>query len=118
MKKLLVSCFVLGLALLAGPAIAHVKVVSTTPVDGEVVKVSPAHFEITYSKDVRLIKFQLVSEGQEIPLNYEKNFKPFSKFNIPLTELAEGEYKAEWTIMGSDSHKMDKEITFKVKTKN
>ncbi|AOE49852.1 copper resistance CopC family protein [Kangiella sediminilitoris] len=118
MKKLLVAYFVMVLAILASTANAHVKVVSTAPADGEQVVTSPTNFEINYSKEVRLIKFKLVSEGKEIPLDFKTNFTPATSFDIPLTKLPEGEYKAKWTIMGSDSHKMNKDVTFKVITKN
>lgn len=117
MKKVLFITFCALFFLVSNTAQAHIKVVNTEPSNNAALNSSPGTVEIQYSKDVRLVKVALFSgDNKTLELDYKADFSPESDFSIQLPELSDGEYRFEWTAMGSDAHKMDESLTFTVKS--
>ena len=115
MKNFIYTVFVLGFVAIFNIASAHVKVVKTSPVSGETLESSPSSLTISYSKNVRLVSIKLShTDGGEISLDYKLTYAPTAEFVIPVPELKPGKYKAEWVIMGTDSHKMNSSLSFEV----
>jgi len=115
MKNLIYTIFALGFVAIFNIASAHVKVVMTSPASGEALESSPSSLTISYSKKVRLVSIKLSHAGNgEINLDYKLTYAPTAEFVIPLPELEAGKYKAEWVIMGADSHKMNSSLSFEV----
>ena len=115
MNKLLLTTFAVLVLLFSYTTKAHIKVLSTYPENEQVLQGSPDNIQVTYSRNVRLISLQLVQGNSEVDLKYTLNYSPSKEFIIPLSEnLIDGDYKFTWTIMGADSHKMEKEIVFSI----
>ncbi|WP_223668802.1 copper resistance CopC family protein [Kangiella shandongensis] len=118
MKKIVFMTFCALTLLISNTAQAHIKVVNTEPSNNAALDSSPGTVEIQYSKSVRLVRVALFnSDSKALELDYKPDYSPESDFNIQLPELSDGEYRFEWTAMGSDAHKMVESLTFTVKSK-
>jgi methionine-rich copper-binding protein CopC len=111
---------------LAAPALAHVKVASSTPAEGSTVA-APKTVVLNFSDTLLPTKtgVELVMTAMPGHANHGimpiKNFVPaWSNGNRTLTlnlrqPLRTGTYEARWQSTGGDGHKMAGKVTFVVK---
>ena len=114
MNRLLSIIVLLSALLFSYNVNAHIKVLSTSPSNGQVIEASPKVIDIEYSKDVRLTSFEMIHQGRVIEIDYNLNYAPSSNFTIDLPKLEPGNYTFTWTIMGGDGHKMNGKINFSI----
>lgn len=104
------------LALLAGPALAHVSVKTTSIENAAVIEESPETFSFTFSQPVGLIAFSIrTGAGEAVDLGYKPPKAPAEAFTVPLPDLAPGLYTVEWRTMSKDGHPMTGKSTFELK---
>lgn len=87
---------------------AHTELSNIVPADGAVINQSLSALELSFTADVRLLRLALMHAGQH---SVDIGFKPAAdtkrQFSVPLTNLQEGPYELQWTIMGADGHTME-----------
>lgn len=114
-KSLYLTLLVLALSWLPGGLIAHTALVSSSPADGDTLQQSPDSVELVFQAPVRLMKFELATAaGQPVTLQVPRGNEGQERFSIPLTPLQAGQYRASWTVMGSDTHRMTGTFAFAI----
>ena len=104
----------LVLLVLAGAALAHTKLSSTKPADGETVA-APSEIWLIFSAPVRLTAVKIESKDGarirvgEFPTDIRETFA------VPLDDaLAPGDYLVTWRSVSGDSHIVSGEFRFSV----
>ncbi|MBL4573488.1 MAG: copper resistance protein CopC [Gammaproteobacteria bacterium] len=105
---------VLGLMLsVPVQSLAHVALVSSMPENGSIVNVAPGSIMLEFTEEVRLLKATVSVKGDEA---MDIGFKPVAKaekhFMVALPSLIQGDYLVNWTVMGSDGHRMEESFSF------
>ena len=112
-KTIILTCLVL----FSSTVIAHTPLTASSPKNNDVLSASPESIALEFKADVRLMKFNLVSQEEKaVTLDFKPNRKPEKAFSIEVPELELGKYKASWMIMGEDGHKIKGEFAFTVDT--
>jgi methionine-rich copper-binding protein CopC len=87
---------------------AHTELSSIVPADGAVINQPLSALELSFTTDVRLLRLALMHAGQH---SVDIGFKPTAdtkrQFSVPFTNLQEGPYELQWTIIGADGHTME-----------
>ncbi|WP_157823166.1 copper resistance CopC family protein [Psychromonas sp. MB-3u-54] len=107
---------ILSFLVVSNLAIAHSHLKNSFPKEGEQLNQSPEDFTLEFTAQVKLVRLQLTDQsGNSIKLNAKpsKDFK--AAFSIALPVLETGSYKVKWLAMGKDAHKLQGDISFKVK---
>ncbi|MDX1404130.1 MAG: copper resistance protein CopC [Woeseiaceae bacterium] len=111
-------------AALPGVALAHAKIVSTVPADGDFVT-SPSTLALSFDNDVTLTGLELhviagvndegrTVEGDVVELEFDAG-KVARSFNIEVKQpLPPGEYYLLWRCVATDSHFSTGEFFFTV----
>ncbi|WP_196139315.1 copper resistance CopC family protein [Aliikangiella sp. G2MR2-5] len=109
---------VVGFLLLFSMAVnAHSKLIASEPADGSVADASPEKLKLTFSSKVRLIKVEMKDmEGENVEMAFMLSPIASENFEIPLPRLLAKKYRVSWVAMGKDSHKMNGEFSFEIKT--
>lgn len=108
---MIAAIFILGVT----SAVAHSSLQRISPQAGEVFTVPPAHFSIEYSKEVRLVKLNLVDQFDNNVALPKKLLRQESKQHlIEFPTLSVGSYRLSWILMGSDGHKMKGKTHFSI----
>jgi len=107
---------VLGMmVLLPVQSLAHVALVNSMPEKGSTVNVAPSSIMLEFTEEVRLLKATVSVKGSEA---LDIGFKPVAKaekhFMVALPSLNQGEYLVNWTVMGSDGHRMEESFNFTI----
>lgn len=115
--KRLASCAALTLA--AGFASAHPGLVSSSPKAGELLDVAPRTIRLSFNEPVEP-SFTTVKvtdpSGRELPVQPAQADGGNSRsVALPLTAATPGTYKADWSALGRDGHRMKGEFSFTVK---
>ncbi|GGG83833.1 copper resistance CopC family protein [Paenibacillus radicis (ex Gao et al. 2016)] len=118
LKMMASNIFVLLAALLIlfpSAAMAHSKMDSAVPGDGETVNVSPSEITMTFNTKIeKLSKFKLLNEAAE-EVKTGKSVVDGNTMSGDLPEkLANGSYTVKWTIMGADGHTISGDYSFTV----
>ena len=109
-----------ALALSAGSALAHPKVISAVPAANGVSAGSPKDIRIKFN-EAPFAKFATVTvqsaAGQAIKTGkVAVDPKDKTQIVVPVAEtLAPGAYKVNWTASGADTHKVNGTFSFTVK---
>ena len=75
----------------------------------------PEMLEVTFDDSVRLVNLLLVNSKEEtIEIDFAPTMDASETFSYALPSLAPDTYKASWTIMGEDGHKMKGDFSFMV----
>lgn len=102
---------------LATPALAHTKLVKSTPAADATVT-SPKTITLTFNE--RLVpafsKFELAmpAHGMAIPVRTALSADGKQIVGTVGSPLTKGDYKISWTAAGADGHKMTGTVAFKV----
>lgn len=95
-------------------AYAHTGLRESIPADGAMIKTEPNEIHLVFSGPVKLMKFQLMGVGHEMPTAFEPNSEPQSDFVIATPGMHPGKFTVNWAVMGSDGHPMSDSFTFEV----
>jgi len=126
MSRFLIAAAALSLAILPGPALAHSKLVSSSPAANATVA-KPTKLTLTFSEKflapmsgVELVMTGMPGMADHPPMPI-KGFKtalaPDGKTMVVTLPraLPAGDYDLKWHIVGADQHKMEGGYSFKVK---
>ncbi len=93
----------------------HHGLISSTPKDNAMLMETPEKIEVTFGDAVRLVSLTLVnSEDEPVEIDFAPSMEASETFTYALPMLMPNTYKASWTIMGKDGHKMKGDFTFMV----
>ncbi len=105
--KILLAFLFAALTLAGSTAFAHSSLHKAEPSMGAVLAEAPQNLTLEFSGAVRLINVAITDEeGNPVPLSTSRVMQLQPQFVLPLPTLKAGTYDVEWTIMGSDTHKM------------
>ena len=126
MSRFLIAAAALSLAILPGAALAHSKLVSSSPAANATVA-KPTKLTLTFSEKflapmsgVELVMTGMPGMADHAPMPI-KGFKtalaPDGKTMVVTLPraLPAGDYDLKWHIVGADQHKMEGGYSFKVK---
>lgn len=105
-----------GIAFAALPLLAqaHTALKTSVPEDGATMQVAPASVQLEFKGPVRLMKFELESDGQSLPVEFEPNSEPVAAYNIASPILQPGTVTVNWSAMGADGHILSDSFSFTV----
>lgn len=102
----------------ANPAFAHTKLVSSNPAANATVTTSPRTITLTFNERVvpAFSKFELSMPEHDMNVPVETTVSSDGKRIIGTlrSPLHKGSYAIHWTAAGSDGHKMEGHVNFKV----
>lgn len=108
---LLLPILMLGSSLLQ----AHTALEKVEPQEAAVMHKSPAQLELGFTDPVQLLKLAVVnSAGVAVDTGFKPAAKSMKTFQIALPVLAPAAYKASWTVVGKDGHRVQGSVDFKV----
>ncbi len=111
----LLKVFCLSVAvLLQIGASAHTGLRESIPADGAMIKMEPNEIHLVFSGPVKLMKFQVMGVGHEMPSAFEPNSEPQSDFVIATPGMHPGKFTVNWAVMGADGHAMSGSFAFEV----
>ncbi|MBN9034646.1 MAG: copper resistance protein CopC, partial [Rhizobiales bacterium] len=114
--RLLPAAAVLLLAwlCLAGPAWAHASLVSTQPVDGDVLASAPETFSLTFSEPVSPLALKLVKpDGAALPLPDFELRDATLVIRAPK-DLERGTHVLSWRVTSEDGHPVGGSVVFSI----
>ena len=119
MTRIAHSLLALILAAMAVPALAHGKLVNSTPSNGATLPAAPREIRFQFSEPVEptftVVKL-LGPAGQDVATNKAHVDETDAKtVVVGLPGLSAGAYRARWSTMGHDGHRVKGEIGFTVK---
>jgi copper transport protein len=98
----------------SAPASAHAYVVDTDPLDGSVLKASPARLRVTFNETVRLASDAVElydAKGRSVPVRVGGRG---SGFTASPKRLAAGTYALIWNVVSADGHPVAGSLSFSV----
>jgi len=112
--KLLTLAFtVWGSMFASSMLLAHAGLAESNPGDKAVLNHSPENLEFIFSEEVRLLKVIVHdSSSMEVDTGFAPDSKAETLFSVVMPELSADTYTVEWTILGSDSHRVEGEFSF------
>ena len=117
-KSSLAAILAASTMLVASPAFAHTKLVSSTPGANATVRAAPRTITLTFNERVvpSFSKFELTmpDHRMNIPLRTTVSRDGKRIVGTPQSPLAKGSYAIHWTAAGADGHKMEGHINFRV----
>jgi methionine-rich copper-binding protein CopC len=107
-----------AMSLAAGSALAHPRVIRATPAAGGTVAMPPSEVTIRFSEKLEPAFSSFVvrdSEGKQVDKgDGALDKKDHQLMRASLQPLSPGVYKVEWRAVGTDTHKVSGDFTFKV----
>lgn len=99
---------------LAGPAWAHAALVSTQPVDGDVLAAAPESFSLTFSEPVSPLALKLVTpDGSALPLPGFELRDDTLTIRAP-ERLGRGTHVLSWRVASQDGHPVGGSVVFSI----
>ena len=99
---------------LAGPAWAHASLVSTRPVDGDVLASAPETFSLTFSEPVSPLALRLVKpDGAALPLPDFELRDATLVIRAPK-DLERGTHVLSWRVTSEDGHPVGGSVVFSI----
>jgi methionine-rich copper-binding protein CopC len=91
--------------ILAGSALGHARLRSTTPAANAELQVAPKTLTLTFNEEARLAVLTLSVGGKEIPVTVDRNAPAAARVTVALPPLAAGKYLVQWSALSSaDGH--------------
>lgn len=125
LPKSLLPALAAALALLPAPALAHAKLVGSTPAANSAVsKVTSVHLKFNEKLATSTVKTELVMTGMpgmadhppmKIAVTSAMGKDGKSMTLTPKRALVPGTYRVKWSAAGADTHRMGGEFGFTVK---
>ena len=125
MRPIYVSLAAALLVSLPAAALAHAKLISTTPTAGASVA-KPGKVELKFNEKLiaATVKTEIVMTGMpgmkdhppmKINHTYKMGKDGKSMILLPKRPLSSGTYQVSWSAAGTDTHRMGSEFSFTVK---
>ncbi len=92
----------LALAIAAGPAFGHARLVSSSPAPNATLSEAPKTLTLNFSEAAQLGVLKLTKAGKDVPVSFDRGAKAASSMAIPLPVLDAGTYEVEWTALAAD----------------
>ena len=103
------------LCLLPLQAVSHSKLESSEPADKTELTEAPEQLALTFNREVRLMKLELIDADKEaLAIGFKPSTEKAKTFEVALPTLEAGSYQAKWLAMSKDSHKIKGEFGFAV----
>jgi methionine-rich copper-binding protein CopC len=91
--------------ILAGSAIAHARLRSTSPAADAELRVAPKTLTLTFNEEARLAVLTLSVGGKQIPVTVDRNAPAAAQVSVALPPLAAGKYLVQWSALSPrDGH--------------
>jgi len=104
-----------ALCLFSSVLYAHTELKQAKPADGAVLNHAPAVLELAFSEPVQLLKLSVVDgTGVAVVTGFKAAADSKKTFSISLPALVPAVYKASWTIVGKDGHRVEAGLGFTV----
>ena len=107
-----------GLAVVATPAAAHVRVKSTSPPRGGTASTSIGSVTVTFTGAIRRGTLRVVRRGGRVVSVGSGGRDPrrISRLRVSLRSgLKAGRYRARWTCVAADGHRSDGSFRFRLR---
>ena len=118
MTQISAAAAALAVLLVPGAAAAHAALRAAEPPAGSALATAPAQIRLHFNEALEpaFTAVKLVGpDGKEIAVGQARvDATDPSKVVLPLPPLAPGTYKARWSTMGHDGHRMKGELGFSV----
>ncbi|AWB69052.1 copper resistance protein CopC [Saccharobesus litoralis] len=112
MKKLLTLLFTLTITF---SALGHAKLEAITPSNNAMLMHSPKELALSFNHAVKAVKVVLKKKkGQVVNFSFKPSKHAQKQFKWALPKLSPAMYEVEWTILGSDGHKIKGSSEFMV----
>lgn len=112
-KSLLSATCLMLAALLAMPVSAHTHLVKSQPADGAIIQEPLEELKLEFAEPVRLMRVDLSkAEGAPIEIDFIPSIGPGTTYDVAIPELAPGDYRVHWMLMGADGHKVTGSFRF------
>ena len=112
-RLLFLSAFIF-VTLFFSPVYAHTTLLSSLPVDGQLVKEKIHDLSLSFVGKIRLTKVSVNINGQRLGNLDLSKHKDFSKqFLLPFPFTQEGQFQVIWRGLGEDGHVLTGMIQFK-----
>ena len=83
-------------------AVAHAKLLSTSPAAGAQVDAAPKALTLEFNEAVQLAVLKLSSEGKDIPVAVDRGAAAAAQVTVALPALAAGTYQVQWSAITAD----------------
>lgn len=114
MKRLLIICLAL-IWLIPSTAMAHSKMETSIPAQGETINVSPELIEMSFDTKIEKISnFKLLNAAGEQMETERATVDNDTMTGAITAPLENGEYTVQWTIIGADGHAVEGKYSFTV----
>jgi copper resistance protein C len=101
MKGIWLACIAAG-ALLPLAALAHAKLLSTTPATGEQLAAAPKQLTLQFNEAVRIGVLKLSADGKDIPIELDRGAAGAPTVTVALPALAPATYRVQWSALTVD----------------
>ena len=103
------------LCLLPLQALSHSKLEATKPADQAELNTAPEELVLTFNREVRLMKLELIgAEQTALDIGFKPTTEKAKSYAFIVPTLAAGSYQVKWIAMSKDSHKIKGESGFTV----
>jgi len=105
--------------MIAGPAFAHARLVSSNPADNATVEAPPATIVLTFNEKLvaafTKVDLTMPAHGMKVAASSAATSDGKTLVVTPARPLGNGAYKLVWSTASADGHKMSGEIDFTVR---
>ncbi|MBW8832051.1 MAG: copper homeostasis periplasmic binding protein CopC [Burkholderiales bacterium] len=119
MKRLIHGLIAAACFLMASSVLAHATLQSSTPTNGSTLATAPTEIRLQFNEPIEITfsSVKLAGPGANtIKTDKAKADKDDEKSIVmPLPALPAGAYKAQWSTVGRDGHRVKGELSFTVK---
>ena len=95
------ACVALG-GLLPLAALAHAKLLSTTPATGEQLAVAPKQMTLQFNEPVQIGLLKLSADGKDIPIALDPGAAAAATVTVALPALVPATYRVQWSALTVD----------------
>jgi methionine-rich copper-binding protein CopC len=101
-KQVFAPAFAVAGMILAGLALGHAKLRSSSPPDDAQLQRAPESLTLNFNENVRLAVLTLTGDGKEIPLKLDRNAAAAPEVTVRLPPLSDGRYQVHWSALSPD----------------
>jgi methionine-rich copper-binding protein CopC len=99
---------------IAGAALAHARLQTSTPADGSVLQQSPATFSLKFDEPATITLLTLQKEGEALQKLQPPSSKPGTELSVPAPKLTAGSYSLNYKAVSADNHVVSGAIHFRL----
>lgn len=102
----------------AGPALAHARLMSSTPADHATVSAAPSTLTLTFNERIvpafSKVELAMPAHGMNMEVTSRVSEDGKSLIATPAHALTKGAYRITWSAASADGHKMSGVVNFTV----